>query len=240
MKVKRLLATAVATTMILGSSMVAFAQTTTTSADIVDNGKGVYTTSVTTNTSFQAPIVKVVVPTATPVYLNPYGIATTIDAVTGVNAVVTNSRDQIVSAEYLIHNYSNVPVKIDAAFTTTVTGCVLLAGDATTTDLKTKWVQAKVTITDAATASNKIEMDLAHKYSGKDTDVRPTLTLPAGTDIVKTEGVISGTPADAKLKYSGSVNSPANVTTAWTDTDALKIVIKYDIYPQVQAAGNGG
>lgn len=234
MKVKRILAVAMAATMILGSSMIAFASEATT-ADIQDNGKGVYTTSVTTNTTFQAPIVKVVVPTATPVYLNPYKIKTTIAAVEGVNAAVTDSVEQIVAGSYTISNMSNVPVKVDPTFTTTATGAVLLAGDATTDNLTTKWAKVTATITDAATASNKIEVDLAHKYTGKNDDVRPTITIPAGTGIAKdAQGAITGTAAKANLTFAGTLNSPANVATAWTDTDALKIVVKYDIYPQAQ------
>jgi len=234
MKVKRILAVAMVATMILGSSMIAFAQESVT-ADIQDNGKGVYTTSVTTNTTFQAPIVKVVVPTATPVYLNPYKIKTTIAAVEGVNEAVTDSVEQIVAGSYTISNMSNVPVKVDPTFTATATGAVLLAGDAATEKLTTKWAKVTATITDAATASNKIDVDLAHKYTGKNDDVRPTITIPAGTDIAKSEaGVISGTPAKANLTFTGTLNSPANVATAWTDTDTLKIVVKYDIYPQVQ------
>lgn len=240
MKVKRLLAAAMAATMILGTSMVALAdEPAATTADIQDNGKGVYTTSVTTDTTFQAPIVKVIVPTATPVYLNPYGIKTTIAAVEGVNAAVTDSTAQVVAATYTIQNMSNVPVKIDAAITTTATGAVLLADDATTDSLTTKWVKLKATIKGAegvtTTPAAGVTMDLAHKYTGKNDDVRPTLTVPAGTGIAKSaEGVISGTATKAELSFVGTLNSPANVATAWTDTDKLKIVVKYDIYPQVQ------
>jgi hypothetical protein len=242
MKVKRILAAAMATTMILGTSMVAFATEPAVTADIVDNGKGVYSTSVTTDTTFQAPIVKVIVPTATPVYLNPYGIATTIAAVEGVNAAVTNSKAQIVAATYKIQNMSNVPVKIDAAITTTATGAVLLASDATTENLTTKWVKVSASIKGATgvttTPAAGVTMDLAHKYTGKNDDVRPTLIVPAGTSIAKNAdtGAITGTATIAELSFTGSLNSPANVATAWTDTDKLKIVVKYDIYPQVQAA----
>ncbi len=234
MKVKRILAVAMAATMILGSSMIAFAQESVT-ADIQDNGKGVYTTSVTTNTTFQAPIVKVVVPTTTPVYLNPYGIKTSIDAIANVCEAVTDSTDPIVAGAYTISNMSNVPVKVDPTFTTTATGAVLLAKDATTDNLTTKWAKVTATITDAATSSNKIEVDLAHKYTGKNDDVRPTIIIPAGTNITKdAQGAISGTAAKATLTFTGTLNVPSKVATAWTETDALKIVVKYDIYPQAQ------
>jgi hypothetical protein len=237
MKVKRLLAVAMAATMILGTSMVAFAsETTPKTADIQDNGKGVFSTTVTTDTTFQAPIVKVVVPTATPVYLNPYKIKTTIAAVEGVNAAVTDKTDQIVSAVYTIDNVSNVPVKIDATITTTPTGAVLLDGEKDTTGLTTKWVKLTASITDATTASNKIEIDLGHKYTGKDEDVKPVITIPAGTSISKNAdtGAITGTGHKANLTFTGTLNPPANVATSWTDTDKLKIVVKYDIRPQVQ------
>lgn len=235
MKVKRLLAVAMAATMILGSSTVAFASSTApTTANIQDNGKGVFSTSVTTSTTFQAPIVKVVVPTSTPVYLNPYGIQTTIPAVEGVNAAVTNSTATVVAGVYKISNVSNVPVKIAPTITTTATGAVLVENTVTTTDLKTKWVKLSATFTDAATESNKITFDLGHKFTSQETP--PTITLPAGTGVTQADnGTITGTGHEATLSFVGSLNTPENVSAAWGKSDGLKIVIKYDIYPQTQA-----
>jgi hypothetical protein len=233
MKIRRFLALALAASMMIGGSLIALAEgEPATTSDIVDNGKGVFTTSVTTDTTFQAPIVKLVVPASTPVYLNPYGIKTTIAEVAGVNAAVTDSTAQIVSAIYKLNNYSNVPVKLVPTFTTTATGAVLLDGSKATEGLTTKWVKVSAEL---KTGSTTVTNDLGHKYTNKEGDLLPTLTIAAGSGITKSDaGVISGTPTEASIEFKGSVNSPANVATSWTETDKLKIVVKYDLYPQVQ------
>ncbi len=251
MKVKRILAVAMATTMIMGSSMVAFASSGSSSsttpagtATIENNGKGVYTTSTEINTTFKAPIVKMVVPASPKVILNPYGIDTPIAEVPGVSTEIATGTEaakaQIVSPVYTIKSESNVPVKVDATFTTTATGAVMVAKDTETKDLTTKWVKLNVAIagTGLTFTDNKqapaaaYSVDLAHKYTQKTDDYRPTAKFPAAT--FESDGTTVSAAAEATLTFSGTLANPAKVATSWTDTDKLKIVVKYDIYPLVQ------
>lgn len=246
MKVRKLLAAAIATTMVMGSSMVAFASETSTTGtkDIVVDSKGAYSTTTTTVSEFQEPVVKVVVPTTTPVYLNPYRIKTSIakaETDTSMKEAVEDSQDQVVAATYIIRNESNLDVKIVPTITTTAKGAVMI--DQTkvtdTSTLTTKWVKLNAKVAEGTTgaliAGTGFNYDLGHKYTGKENDVAPTFTLKAAT--------FEGTGADykmatdgavkAELSFVGTLNTPDKVATTWSEqTDSLTIVIKYDIYPQ--------
>lgn len=243
MKVRKLLAVAVATTMVLGSSIVAFADGDGTTAIEVDT-KGGYSTTITTTTEFQEPVVKVVVPTSTPVILNPYRIKTSItkpEGDTSLKEAVTDSQDQIVSGVYLIRNESNLDVKIVPTFTTTAKGAVMIDQSKTTdtASLTTKWVKLKAKIanetTGALVAGTGFAYDLGHKYSGKNDDVAPTITVKAATFSGTGENyaMASNGAVSVALSFEGSLNTPDKVATTWSEvTDSLTIVVKYDIYPQ--------
>jgi len=240
--IKRFFAVAVATTMVMGSSMIALADDPKVTEDIVDN-KGVYSVTTTSNSTFQAPAVKVTVPVQPTVYVNPYGIKTAVEAVAHVNEALAETTDQVTSPNYLIENYSNVPVKISATFTTTATGATLLAKGAETkdknnNDLTTKWIKVQATITEKEKSTNKIEVDLGTKYDGKSADTTlPTISITAAEGSKKnTDGSYTWTasPVLATMAFSGELNDPSKVATSWTDTDSLKLVIKYDIKPLVQ------
>lgn len=248
MKVRKLLAAALATTMIIGSSMVVLADdpapASTGTKDIVVDTKGTYTTTTTTVSEFQEPVVKVVVPTSTPVYLNPYRIKTSIEKPTGdtsMKEAVTDSQAQIVAATYIIRNESNLDVKIVPTITTTAKGAVMIDQSKTTdtSSLTTKWVKlnAKVVAgtTGALIAGTGFNYDMGHKYTGKDTDVAPTFTLKAATfsGTGDTYAMASNGAVTAELSFVGTLNTPDKVATTWSEqTDSLTIVIKYDIYPQ--------
>lgn len=252
MKVRKLLAAAIATTMVMGSSMVAFASETSTTKDIVVDSKGAYSTTTTTVSEFQEPVVKVVVPTTTPVYLNPYRIKTSIakaETDTSMKEAVTDSQDQIVAATYIIRNESNLDVKIVPTITTTAKGAVMI--DQTkvtdTSTLTTKWVKLNAKVVEgtsgALVAGTGFNYDLGHKYTGKENDVAPTFTLKAATFEgtgesykMKADGAVK-----AELNFVGTLNTPDKVATTWSEqTDSLTIVIKYDIYPQALTVATGG
>jgi len=240
--IKRLFAVVVAATMVMGTSIVALADDPAPTQDITEN-KGVYTVTTTSTSTFKAPAVKVTVPTQPTVYLNPYGIKTKVDAVAHVNEALAETTNQITSPNYLIENYSNVPVKITASITTTATGASLLAKtaevkDKSGNDLTTKWVKVQATITEKAKPTNKIEIDLGTKYDGKTDDTTvPSISITAADGSEKkADGTYTWTasPVVATMAFSGSLNDPSKVATSWTDTDSLKLVIKYDIKPLVQ------
>ncbi len=234
MKLKRLLAVAVTTTMVLGSSMVAFADGVGTT-EINNSGtsdKGVYTAQTTTTTNFEAPIIKVVVPNQTPVILNPYGINTEIAAIANVSAGVEDQTGEVVSDTYKITSSSNVALKVTAAITATASGATLIedgvqTADATKAKYETaKWVWLKVTL---ASGDDTKTWDLAHKFTGKDTDVQPTVNIAAAS--FQEDGKTVNTPTEATITFTGDLNDINNVTTAWASSDSVKIVTKYTFLP---------
>lgn len=107
---KKLLAIAAASTMLIGSAIGVTAATqsisnTATASITTADASGNYTTSLSAGGVVQTPTIKLIVPTASGIIINPYGM----EAVKGTTAVT----DQIISEIQTIANESDVPIKVD-------------------------------------------------------------------------------------------------------------------------------
>jgi len=237
MKIKKILGIALATTMVFGASLTAFAEDDNTVPVTTDN-KGVYSTQTTGSGTVETPIIKVVVPKTTDVVLNPYGITINKDEVkqdVGLKSAeaqviaskVENIKTQIVAPEYYIYNLSNVPMKVTPTFTVKATGVTLMDAAPAENDTKnatTKW--ATITATFGETG-----VILGHTYAGKtEDDKQPAFSMAAGTFNEDKECTAA---TNVKLTFTGSLNGPDKVATSWTDDEKLDITIKYVFAPQV-------
>lgn len=255
MKVKKVFGLALATAMVLGSSLTAFASSTTPAPSatydaVTTDNKGVYSTQTTGSASVETPVIKVIVPKTPNVTLNPYGIAIASDVVketiegteyTIASALVGDDTKalQIVAPEYHVLNMSNVPIKITPTFTIKATGITLLDAEPASTDTKnatTKWATITATYEYGTDASGKAAVILGKTYKGTETDPIPAFTIAAATVTGKgtTEApYVYANVKDAKLTFEGKLNSPAKVATSWTDAEKLELTIKYVFAPQV-------
>lgn len=214
---KKILAAALAMTMMLGSSVGALAAIN--SAD----ENGVFGQDVTADSTVNVPTMEIEVPTSLAFTLNPYEMEYTPSGGTAAT-------DQIVGVEQNIVNKSDVGIAvnimdlgIDKDATGTDTELTLLAA-APTAAIKTK------------SAFLYLELKAADaEYQAYKPTNKTQLAVPVTKTVSKTDMIIlddkTGDVTTANLKVCGSV--VANPTKAWTQDDKVALSFKLTFTPQV-------
>lgn len=213
MRAKKVIATLLAATMVMGTSVMAYA------GEINAPGEnGTYTSTVTGDSAITTPTIKITVPTTVSMTIDPYKIA---------------EKNQIVSDDQFIKNESNVPISVGVglyATKKTEASDITLATAALKGSETTKSVFAyldMVSSEDGSTATHTGTYDaksasqfvLAYGTEAKYTTKANMITLAKG----------STTPTYAAYNFQGSVaTKPAK---AWAATDLLTVTTVFTFTP---------
>jgi hypothetical protein len=195
---KRLFALAMATVMMLSTSVVAFAEQTTTVANI----SSTLSTSVEATGEMNPVSIKVTVPTSTEFVINPYKLSAEVDG--------TTKSLQVYSPNYEISNEGDVALQVDAVIAGEVKGNLTFASN-TVASNSTKneaflFVNFKRAlsgdVTDAITAETKFDKDGIVKVTDHDDGktyyaVDKSLIVANGDDYVLTDAAKAALSANA-------------------------------------------
>lgn len=217
---KKILAAALAMTMMLGSSVGALA-----SADPVESpdANGVYGQDVKAESTLKTPTINIEVPTTLAFTLNPYQMEVA-DASGG------KLYDQVITAESKIVNNSNVGVSVNvmdlaAAKPEGVTSELTLLAAAPAAGVTTKSAFLYVELKNSADATYP-----AYKPTNKTQLAVPTTKTASKTDMLTLEAGDT-TPTEANIRVAGNIVS--NPSKAWTANDKINLTFKLTFTPQV-------
>jgi hypothetical protein len=231
---KKLLSLALASAMVLSINTTAFAADTTVEAPVASPvaadapaglTAGSYAASVDVTTKVKTPTIKITVPSAIEVGLNPYGLEYEIDS--------TKYTDQIANVEQEIVNESDVPVSIGA----TVSATVPAGSKATISSAEVKAAETKnavFTYLEVAVPSTEGVVKFGDAYSSKATNqvvFAAKATTKTGLGTLKAG---NSTAQTGKFKLFGSVAQ--NPTNAWTEDDKVDYTVVFAFVPQTAEA----
>lgn len=218
---KKLLAVALTATMLVGSSLTAFASSTT---DITSATEGVYGATIEGDTEVKVPTISVTVPTDLGnIGLNPYQMTFTP---TGGE----ESTDQIISATHEIVNGSDVAIAVNVAElkgTADSPSQAVFVTAAPTEKITTKAVFMYLVV-------DKKGADLAVAYDSKATNQILVGTKPVAKTNLIVLDADGGTAPTAEFTFRGSLAT--NPATAWSGDDKFKVSLKFTFIPQVVKA----
>lgn len=217
---KKILSLGLATVLALSSVSMAFA------ADVAietTDANGAYASEVPVDSTTKVPAIKVTVPTASSIGINPYQMEFKVGDVT--------AKTQIISADYYIKNESDVPIAVDV----TVTGKIDSPSEAVfaTAALKgnetTKSVFLYMEI--GAAADDSTPASYGNAYDAKS----PNQIL-VGTKAVTKKATVElaagkEAPTYASYKFFGA--TATNPAKAWTDADEVGATVVFSFVPQV-------
>ena len=214
MRAKKVIATLLAATMVMGTSVMAYAADPITKP----NESGSYTSTVTGDSTIKTPTIKITVPTTVSMEIDPYKIA---------------GKTQIVSADQFIKNESNVPISVGVGLYATkktdscdiTLATAALKGTETTKsvfaylDMVSSENETSATHTGTFDAKSTSQFVLAYGTESKYTSKANMITLAKGSE----------TPTYAAYNFQGSVaTKPAK---AWADTDVLSVTTVFTFTP---------
>jgi hypothetical protein len=235
---KKILSAILAMTMVMGLSISAFAEPLTTFSGLATGSE------IDGTGAANVPVIKVTVPTALFIAVNPYEIPVSFDPDGNGEAAAVDKTDQIISAVQEIKSESQVPiaVNIDKFKAEKKAGSSDIA-IVTSSAKKAKLKSAYVTIT---IGKNVLSTDAADKklnktLAAKDTDTGASLAsayiIPAGTKVGDTNAYSAQT---CNFIIGGDVNAnPVNasgVSDPWATTDGIKVTVKFTFTPQLLPA----
>lgn len=210
---KKILAAALAMTMMLGSSVGALA-----SGSITAPTDGIYGADVKATSTMETPTISVDVPTTLEFKLNPYQME------------VDSMKDQVVAASSDIVNKSDIAISINVmdlgAVKVDNSELTLLAAPPAA-DLKTKSAFLYVELKEDGDA-NKYQT--TYKASNKTQLAVPVTKTASKTDML-TLAAGASTNTKANIKVAGNI--VANPSKAWTDDDTIELTFKLTFTPQV-------
>ena len=234
---KKILSLVLAMTMVMGMSLAAFAADDPT---IVGNVEGADATAaagaeITATSSTNLPIIKVTVPVASTIVINPFQLT--------VGDGDDAKNDQILAAVQELKSESNVPlvVNIDSfkatvADTSTVTIAKASAAKATTKSAYITLRMGKDLATTDAAEIKKIKTVIATTTGAS---LASAYTLEAATFT----GTTCTTPAKVQYQIGGDVNANPVIVNSdktttpdpWTDAaaDHITVAVKFTFTPQI-------
>lgn len=223
---KKILAAALAMTMVLGGSVSALASDDRATVDENSITNGVYGAELEIESVVNTPTIELKVPTSFKVGINPYKMEYNADK--PEDAAAEKSTNQIVCAEQTITNNSNVPVAVNVAelgATVATPSKAVLAAAAPTAAVKTKSVFLYLETKSAA----KDDYD-AFKPANKNVLVVPVTKTASKLNIMELDAK-DGENAEMNFRFNGSVaDSPSEV---WTADDTIGLKVKFTFTPLV-------
>lgn len=218
------MAAAMALSLAIPASAAAVAASYATTNVSTANSKGLYSSDVNVGGDTKIPSVKVTVPTAGGIAVNPYKLKYEIDG--------SNYTEQIVSLPQYITNESDVPVSITA----TVTGAIPDNSKATfVTSAPTEKITTKAVYMYFECLPTKDDSTAPTWATSYDKAKHILLNL-TGTTLKNfvTMDAKDGTNAYAAYHFVGSVAT--NPSEAWASTDIVNATIAFTFTPQVTAS----
>lgn len=219
---KKVLSLALAGALALSSSSMAFA----TEVSTPDATTGEYKADVSVDTETNVPTIKVTIPTALTIGINPYQLEYEIDG--------AKYTDVLANVEQTIKNESDVPISVSAvASAAAASGSeVVLATTALKGTETTKSVFAFLEIKEKDAEDGEAEFSKTYDtkavnqlvFSTKETTKKDMVTLPAGKDAATFAG----------FKIFGS--AAAKPAKAWAATDTLDMKLTFKLDPVVVPA----
>lgn len=218
---KKLVASLLASVMVLGTSVTAFADDTLVEEP---NESGAYEAEVKGEATTELPTIKVTVPTESDLMLNPYKITLQDEEQNDVN-------DKIVSVDSEILNESDVKVAVNVASFQAIkgenSGVVFATAPFTAgKEPTTKSVFAYLDI---------IEEDGEHKEYNKDNAGQLVLSDKAA----KKDAMIVLDEEDGVANFAIKGDVVSKPTVAWTKQDTFNTVLKFTFTPQVMEETTG-
>lgn len=219
MKMKKIGALIMACVMALSLAATAFA----TDATVTDPAKGA---SVKVTGSTLLPTIKLTVPTAAGVVLNPYGMKLK-DDLTGLDSGGTIS-GKVVSAISNITNLSDVKIKVGVTATATATGLTLAKASVASITGKDKQAFVKLEMITADDANS--DADAFGTPEGEiilataATSLKTPIELAASTD-----GNSAAAGGVLAFRFTGDTSSEP--TTAWTNKDTVTANLAFTFTP---------
>lgn len=220
---KKILSLGLATVLALSSVSMAFA---TDAVIQTTDANGAYASEVAVDSDTKVPTIKVTVPTASSIGINPYQMEFEVGGVT--------AKTQIISPDYYIENASDVPIAVDV----TVTGKIDSPSEAVfaTAALKgnetTKSVFLYMEIGAAADANTPASYGNAYDAKGPNQILVGTKAVTKKATVILAEGDSSATYASYKF-FGATATNPAK---AWTATDEIGATVVFSFVPQVVSA----
>lgn len=214
---KKILATLLATTMVVGSTLgVTATEINTPGAD------GAYSSTVTGDSVITTPTIKITVPTSVSLTIDPYNIGT---------------KGQIASDDQYIKNESNVAISVGMGLyaekktdeSEVVLASAALKGNETTksvfayADIVSSTNGTSATHADAYDSKSAAQFALAYGTADKYTSKANMITLAKG----------DSTPTYAAYRFQGSVATKN--AKAWADTDLIKVTVIFNFTPVLPA-----
>lgn len=222
---KKILSAILAMTMVMGLSISAHATTVGNAQGNTAPATGV---SLSAESTTKLPVIKITVPTAAPIVINPYKLK-----YSNAEAGITNATDMVVSVKKELINESDVPVAVNVS------------------DLKATPAAGKdITImSKTATAATK-KSAYIYLAIGEDVDVAKKFTTLAATnpttgdgakkDAIYTLPVGDTTATKCQFIVRGDVNpNPVDANGAadpWTAEDKVTVSYKFTFTPQIAPA----
>lgn len=222
MTMKKMTALALTVVMCLSLAATAFA------ADVTDATKGA---NLTVKGSTTVPTIKIEVPTAAAVVLNPYAMKLNSDLSGAVDSG-SSEQSKVISPVYDIKNKSNIDIKVGVTATGTATGVEFAkASAADVTGKKQAFVQLVmkgVASDDAATATLDPENDTVLVLSATAAALKAEnqITLVAGDG----ENAAATGNSDMVFQFQGDTSK--NPTTPWTNKDVVNATLAFTFAPQ--------
>lgn len=212
---------------VMSLSLVTSAFATSTTADVTDPAKGA---SVKVTGTALVPTIKLTVPTAAGVVLNPYGMK--IKETSGAWALdgTGTVQDKVVSAVSNIVNLSDVGIKVGVSATATVTsGMTLAKASVASVTGKDKQVFVKMQLltaddtnsdADAFTSGTPVELVLATTA----VSLKDPIELAASDDNTAPE-------AGGVLAFRFTGDTSKEPTVAWTNKDVVNATVAFTFTP---------
>lgn len=215
---KKVMALVLAGAMLIGGSFTALA------SEINTAESGAYSAKLEAESGIKTPTIKITVPTAVAVTLNPYKIKTTV----GSN---TDSQEQIVSDTYFIKNESNVEIRVDASLkmTPATGGKVVLASAPLTGKETTKSAFVYLDVSSSADGTTK------YNYASElSFDKTSKSQIVGGKTAAKKTGLINLDAGDLSAtyaKYTFGGGCATTNTEAWASTDTVAVELIWTFVP---------
>lgn len=211
---------------VMSLSLVTSAFATSTSAEVTDPAKGA-SVKVTGNTLM--PTIKLKVPTAAGVVLNPYGMK--IKETSGAWGLDSTGtvQDKVVSAISNIENLSDVGISVGVTATGTVSAGVTFAKTDTLPENKDKQVFVKLQLLQANDTTS--DADAFATPTGE--IILATTAAKLATPIVlaaSSDGTSAANNGVLAFRFTGDVS--ATPAIAWTNKDTVGATIAFTFTPQ--------
>ena len=228
---RKLMAAALATTLVLSSSVLAFAD----DQNITDIAGLATGKEITGTSTVNSPTIKVTVPASADIIINPFKMEYTNDSIT------TPNKSQVISAEQSIKNESDVAVAVNVAELKAEPSEGVTSGGKVTA--KTAFMYLEV-VDKNATFAEKYDAKAATQMAIPGIAASDTKTKAASKTNIITLGKKADATAEAKFKIGGDVvanptkidtSSKATIDDPWTSSDTISVKLKLTFTPQVAA-----